>query len=203
MSVNKIKENKEVHKYIKETNKDKEGKIKKKEEKEKKKKIYLKTEMEKIKKIECGIKFKNKHQVYSFNFKNSDIKLIYAIQQSFRKYMKYNNYKDESVLELHGTKEPSQAIINLDNKALFWIDSKTQKDSGSVCVKLQGCKEKIKNLEKQYKDEFKINYIFVLENYFKDKCPAELELLKKYKIPVFWSDDKDYKSKIIKFILDN
>jgi hypothetical protein len=50
--------------------------------------------------------------------------------------------------------------------------------------------------------QFTVHYVYCWNNYFKKSNRYDQEKLyyKKNKLPIFWGDDVNYKSKIIKFI---
>lgn len=120
-------------------------------------------------------------------------------KKKFNKYMASCGYFDSKVKQMHGCKEPDQAFVSVIKKILIIKEDKTQKSSGSVCEKLQTVDKKIKNYEKQYPD-FKVYYIFCLCSWFKNNCKAEIEMLEEDKIPVFWTYEQDYNTKVENFI---
>ena len=111
-------------------------------------------------------------------------------QGGFAKYL-----KPKSKLG-HGCKKPDEMYIDENNKIIFWIEKKNQNGSGSVSEKLQGAPFKKKNLKENYPD-YDIEYIFILNDFFKNNHEAELNYLKEENIPVFFSDELE---RVIKYI---
>ena len=121
---------------------------------------------------------------------------------NFFKSMKYFDMIDTSISKAHGCKQPDECYINYDNLAIYIIEKKFQQVNGSVCEKIQTSDFKLWQYGRTF-PKFKIHYIYCLSDWFKNNCKAELQYLKEKKVPVFWGNDKEYKTKIKKFILNN
>ena len=125
-----------------------------------------------------------------------------ACQSNFKKSMMHFNMIDTSVPEGHGCKKPDECYIDYANLAIYIIEKKFQQVNGSVCEKIQTADFKLWQYRRTF-PKFKIHYIYCLSDWFKHNCKAELQYLKEKKVPVFWGNDKEYKTKIKKFILNN
>ena len=123
-------------------------------------------------------------------------------KKDFFKSMKYFNMIDTSIPKAHGCKEPDECYINYVNLSIYIIEKKFQQVNGSVCEKIQTSDFKLWQYGRTF-PKFKIHYIYCLSDWFKNNCKAELQYLKEKKVPVFWGNDKEYKTKIKKFILNN
>jgi hypothetical protein len=102
----------------------------------------------------------------------------------------------------HGCKNPDECYINEIYKTIFIIEKKFQNKSGSVCEKIQTPDFKIWQYSRTFPD-YKIYYIYCLSEWYKKNCKAELEYLKYKNISYFISDNKNYKNKIVNYILNN
>lgn len=100
---------------------------------------------------------------------------------------------------LHGCKHPDEVYIHEQTKKLFIVEKKTQQIAGSVYEKLQSAGVKRINYKRQY-PEYSIEYIFCLSDFFRGKCPGEMELLEEHNIPVFWGDREDYGEDLCAYI---
>ena len=129
-----------------------------------------------------------------------DIKILRFTQTYFLKYYKRKKVVDCTIPELHGTKNPDECFVDEEKKQIVIIEKKFQQCGGSVCEKLQTCLFKKENYNDRFPD-YEVEYVYCLSDWFKKNCKAELGFCKKYGIPYFWGSDKDYKTKIIKFIL--
>jgi len=99
-------------------------------------------------------------------------KFIYPqTKKSFYSYLENKGYVDLKVIKGHGCKQPDKCLIDEENKIIYLFEIKFQKVSGSVCEKLQTAPFKIYNY-KQCIPDFKINYIYLLNDYFEKKCKA-------------------------------
>jgi hypothetical protein len=157
-------------------------------------KTDLTTEFEKVRETHSNcniIKFKGFRQ-----------NLILANKAKLSKYMKKDKQMNINIKPAHGCKCPDEAFIDKSNKKLYIIEKKFQQCSGSVCEKIQTAHFKRIHYNKLYPN-YDVIYCYCLSNWFKENCEAELEYLEEINIPVFWGDDIDYKSKVIKFMLDN
>ena len=113
----------------------------------------------------------------------------------------YDNIYEGSCEEaLHGAKEPDDCFINPNTKVFNWIECKAQGQGGSVCEKLQTYSPKIRNLRERYPDYY-INYIYVLEPYFRESCPKEIENIMEDNIKIIWSDDENFEEKLLSVIV--
>ena len=131
---------------------------------------------------------------YEIKFKQDGNSYINVEQSGFTKYMESIGF---GKLELcHGCKKPDEIYIDMINKIIFWIEKKNQNVAGSVSEKLQTAHCKRYSLEKNFPG-FRIEYIFMLSNFFKTGHAAELDYLKMIHVPVFYIDEKD---KIIDYI---
>ena len=98
----------------------------------------------------------------------------------------------------HGCKEPDEAYVyrNASTQILFIIEKKYQQEGGSVVEKVQGADFKRDNYKKQYPG-YRIEYMFVFSEWFRDKMDAELEHLDEINVPVFWDDGSDTMNRVI------
>lgn len=119
-------------------------------------------------------------------------------------FMKSKNYLNTTIVPASGCCVPDECYIDLNKKNLFIIEKKFQKQSGSVDEKLQTAVFKKQHFKKLYPN-FNIHYIYCLCRWFKqDKYLSVFEYLQENNIPVyFYENDKDYKNKIIQYILSN
>lgn len=135
------------------------------------------------------------------HFNNSpDSEVYFNVSKS--KFPKFMNSLGEENLEtdkLHGTKQPDDAYVNNDNKFIAIIEKKFQEKSGSVCEKIQTASAKLMNYQLQYPN-YTIKYAYVLSDWFKDNCKAEINYLEHINIPIFWGSDENYKQNIVNFI---
>ena len=119
-------------------------------------------------------------------------------EDSFSKNVKFNT--DDKIYKFtKQCKNPDECYIDETNNIIFIIEKKFQQVSGSVCEKIQTPHFKIWQYNRTF-PKHKIVYIYCLSDWFKLNCEAALEYLKEQKIPVFWGNDAEYKSKIINFI---
>lgn len=106
---------------------------------------------------------------------------------------------DNLINKAHGCKNPDECYIDKENKIMFILEKKFQQVGGSVCEKIQTPDFKIWQYNRTF-PEYTIIYIYCLSKWFENNCIAELEYLEYKNIPVFWGNDINYKSKIVKFI---
>ena len=142
---------------------------------------------------------KEKHFT-KIQFNLSDKKYLSTKKSNFFKCMK--GKIDTNITKAHGCKEPDECYIyeeDNENKIIFIIEKKFQQGSGSVCEKIQSPDFKIWQYSRTF-PEYQIVYIYCLSDWFKENCKAELEYLEQKNIPVFWGNDKEYKSQITYFI---
>ena len=136
-------------------------------------------------------------------FKSSPNKtLITGKKSEFKKYLKSSESDIPDFIRkgIHGTKRPDKWFISDNN--IFIVELKFQQGGGSVCEKLQTPMQKIRNLKDRYPGK-KIHYIYGLHEWFRENCEADIYYLEKDKIPIFWGDDKDFKQKVINYIISN
>lgn len=130
---------------------------------------------------------------------NEDRIFISTKQSNFFKYM--GKHINKNVKKAHGCKKPDECYIDKDKKIIFIIEKKFQQVSGSVCEKVQTPHMKVWQYNRTFTD-WNIVYIYCLSEWFKKNCIAELEYLDEMKFKYFIGSDKDYKKKIIKYILN-
>ena len=104
-----------------------------------------------------------------------------------------------NIYHAHGCKNPDECYIDEDDKIMYIIEKKFQQVGGSVCEKIQTPDFKIWQYSSLFPD-YHIVYMYCLSDWFKINCKRELQYLEYKKIPVFWGDDVDYKTKMIDFI---
>lgn len=124
---------------------------------------------------------------------------IHAPENAFQIFEKNCGFADSSINKAHGAKCPDDCLIDLINNKIHWVECKWQKGSGSVGEKLQTFGEKIINLERRFPG-WKINYVYVINNYIRDNFKYEIERLEEKKIPYIVSDDDDFEKKILKLL---
>lgn len=131
-------------------------------------------------------------------FSTSKKKFIYTKQFNFLKCMK--DEINNNINTAHGCKNPDECYIHKKRKVMFIIEKKFQNSKGSSCEKIQTPDFKIWQYNRLF-PSYKIVYIYCLSKWFKINCKAEIEYLKYKNIPYFWGYKKNYKNKIIKFII--
>lgn len=134
----------------------------------------------------------------SFNL-NPDKAFSLTKQSHLFKHMR--EHADEKIPKAHGAKNPDECYIDENDKRIFIIEKKFQQSGGSVCEKIQTPDFKIWQYSRTF-PAYDIIYMYCLSDWFKINCIAELEYLDFKKIPVFWGNDKDYKDKIVEFIVN-
>lgn len=112
-----------------------------------------------------------------------------------------NTHVNKEVAKGHGCKNPDECYIDEESKTIFILEKKFQQVSGSVCEKIQTSDFKIWQYNRTF-PEYKIVYLYCISDWFKENCKAELEYLEYKKVQVFWGNDKNYKSKVIDFMLN-
>lgn len=122
---------------------------------------------------------------------------IRAPETMFERWEKENGKKD--IKKLHGTKRPDDCLINLNDKLIIWIECKVQKGQGSKCEVLQTAPKKIRNLKSRFPN-YTINYIYILDSYYKKSAEAEIDDLDKDGIPYIFDNDPNFEQKIIDII---
>lgn len=141
-----------------------------------------------------------KKNLYSIEIqfrKNPEKKFLMTSKKKFLKSVEY----DSNISKAHGCKQPDEVYIDEMSKIIFILEKKFQQCGGSVCEKIQSVNFKMYHFQKLIPD-YKICYIYCLSDWFKHNCKAELEYFDHEKIPYFWGNDKNYKEKIVDFILE-
>jgi hypothetical protein len=123
---------------------------------------------------------------------------IRAPENAFKRY-ETKKYKTSKNDKLAGTIHPDDILISEIKKIINWIEAKVQKKSGSKQEVLQSYPNKIKNLKKRFPD-YEINYIYVLDNYFKDNAKAEIKDLKDDNISFIFDNDTNFEKNLLKLI---
>ena len=131
-------------------------------------------------------------------FKGHRAKLIETEKHKFQRYTE--KYKDPNVKPAHGCKQPDKVYINQSTKKMYVLEMKYQTENGSVCEKLQTGVFKKQHYNKMFPG-YQVEYIFILNNWFRDNCEAELEYLLP-RIPIFWGEDSTYKTNLISFMME-
>lgn len=139
----------------------------------------------------------NTHSI--IQFKIIDRQFIFTKQTKLFKYMK--DKMNSLVYKAHGCKNPDECFIDENNKNMFIIEKKFQQGRGSVCEKIQTPDFKLWQYGRTF-PTYTIIYIYCLSDWFKENCKAELKYLRYKNIPIFWGNDRDYTTKLVRFILD-
>lgn len=140
---------------------------------------------------------KNKFDVVKFP--DSDLEFI-SCQKRLHKYIESINEKNKDILPAKGCKCPDESYVKIDNKKIFIIEKKFQQCSGSVDEKIQTAHFKKQHYQSLFPN-YHVEYIYCLSDWFKNGYDAELNYLKNIGIPIFWGSDKDYKNKIINYMI--
>lgn len=138
-----------------------------------------------------GLKFEENTNLDDFKEKG-------FIHLKKNKLYKHFNINTKEIKGAHGCKQPDEAFLSKDT--LFIIEKKHQNRAGSVCEKIQTSEFKLWFYKKQFGEKYKIVYIYCLSDWFKNNCKEELEYLKEKNIPVFFGNNINYKTNIIKFM---
>ena len=136
----------------------------------------------------------NTHDIIKFN--NCAKSYVHTLQSKFMKYMK--NKKNDKIHLAHGCKNPDECFIDEKNKTIFIIEKKFQQVSGSVCEKIQTPDFKVWQYGRMF-PEYTIVYTYLLSDWFKTNCIAELEYLD-FKNIKYWFCNGDYKINIVDYI---
>ena len=131
-------------------------------------------------------------------FKGHRTKLIETGKRKFQ--LSTDSMRDKSVKPAHGCKQPDKVYINEATKKMYVLEMKYQTESGSVCEKLQTGVFKKQHYNKMFPG-YQVEYIFILNNWFRDNCEAELEYLLP-RIPIFWGEESTYKTNLISFMME-
>ena len=107
-------------------------------------------------------------------------------------------------------RNPDMAILKEhdDRKHLIIFEVKNQNVSGSVDTKLWSGYTFRREYQKCLGDEYKIDYVFILSDYFKlefdvnPKFKMLSEILEEQNIDVLFGSDNDYLENILKLIVD-
>lgn len=105
----------------------------------------------------------------------------------------------KSINKAHGCKQPDDCYIDKDSKIIYITEKKFQQGSGSTCEKIQTIKFKLWQYRRTF-ENYKIYYIYVLSDWFKYNCQAEIEYLDENNYKYFWGDSETFQDDIIKFI---
>lgn len=100
--------------------------------------------------------------------------------------------RDADVPAMHGCRQPDEAYFDAENKKLFIFEKKFQQTSGSVCEKLQTGDAKRDNYSEMF-PTIRVEYIYILSDWFKENCKYELKYLSKRNIPVLWEVTRIWK----------
>lgn len=115
------------------------------------------------------------------------IRELCALSNPGKKLFKYMKlYTNNDVPRAHGCKIPDDSFVDEKRKIIFIIEKKSQRVGGSVCEKIQTPDFKLWQYQRTF-PQFRIVYIYILSDWFRLNCKAELEYLKYKKIPFFWN----------------
>jgi len=117
-----------------------------------------------------------------------DTRFRYVGKGTFRATMKSMGLRDTSVEALHGCKQPDGAYLDVDSRILVIVEVKNQMTGGSVVEKLQTAGVKRFNYKELY-PTLRVEYIYILSDWFRTHCPAELRYLSTVGIPVYWGSN--------------
>ena len=95
----------------------------------------------------------------------------------------------------------TKPFVSEEKKIIIIKEDKRQSKTGSIAEKLQTGGVKRDNYKKQYPN-YNIHYIYCLSSWYRTNCIAEIEYLDDINIPVFWSDNVDFKNEIKNFIIN-
>ena len=161
-------------------------------------KVDLSTEFKSIRKSVI-----NKNQFQHIQFNSNENEYVVVKKSKLHSYMDVIGEKVKTIKIIAGCKEPDEAYIHLDTKNIFIIEKKFQQTSGSVDEKIQTFNIKKRHYSKLFPN-YKVHYVYCLSDWFKKDDYADVvDMMNEDKIPVFWGDDSDYKSKIIQYIISN
>lgn len=153
---------------------------------------------EKITDLKDEFTILEKNKFFSkIKFKNNEKVFIRTEQSNLFKYMK--NHINSNITPAHGCKNPDECYIF--NDTIFIIEKKFQQVSGSVCEKIQTPHFKKWQYERTFPN-YNVIYMYCLSDWFRENCKSELEYLNYLNIPIFWGNCKNYKNKIIEFIIN-
>ena len=129
--------------------------------------------------------------------KYNNKELVECSKANLFKYLKKYLYQD--VTHAHGCKHPDECYLDEKNKKIFILEKKFQMSTGSVCEKIQTHHFKKWQYSRLFKSH-QISYVYVLSDWFRENCKAEVEYFDEMKITYFWGSDSDYKTKILNFL---
>ena len=117
-------------------------------------------------------------------YKGDLVAKMYKKHDFYDKFLKGVNYRDIISKKLL----PDEAVFVVRNKTLFIIEMKFQEVAGSVDEKLQTCDFKKKQYQKLLKKtNFKIEYVYVLSDWFKHESYKDvLQYIKDVKCHYFF-----------------
>jgi hypothetical protein len=143
---------------------------------------------------------KQKETFRTIKFAGFDGELINVNKADLHKYMTKIGEKNTDLQPAGGCKQPDEAYVDTTRKALYIIEKKFQKGTGSVDEKLQTGPFKKTHYGKLFPN-YTVHYIYCLADWFKrEEYTSLLEYLEENDIPIFWGSDPECKSKIIDFI---
>mgnify|MGYP001280490712 CR=1 FL=1 len=135
-------------------------------------------------------------------FNQSDKIFLHLKKKQLSKWsLTLGNEYNDNIHKLHGTIQPDDCFINLDDKIIIIIEKKFQQVGGSVVEKLQTPVNKIRNLKRRY-PTYKIHYIYWLSEWFQTDAPAELLDLTEDNIPYFIGISENTKIQVISQIIN-
>ena len=112
---------------------------------------------------------------------------------------KLKKYNPDGIHAAHGCKEPDTVYLNHNYKQLVIVEKKCQNCPGSVCEKLQTAGFK-RGHYRSLIPEYRVEYVYILSDWFRSGAPAEIEFLERERIPVFWGDESDWNDKLRKYL---
>tara|TARA_B110001450_G_scaffold45244_1_gene41788 strand:+ start:259 stop:840 length:582 start_codon:yes stop_codon:yes gene_type:complete len=124
---------------------------------------------------------------------------IRAPQNAFKCFEENCGYANDTILKLHGAKQPDDCFINEQTNTINWIECKSQGSGGSVGEKLQTFSEKIINLEKRFPG-WKINYCYIINPYIRTHYRCEIQRLEEKNISYICSDDENFENKLLELL---
>jgi hypothetical protein len=102
--------------------------------------------------------------------------------------MKSMGFRDTKVEAFHGCKQPDGAYLDAENRILVVVEVKNQNMGGSVIEKLQTAGVKRFNYREMY-PSLRVEYVYILSDWFRTQCPGELRYLSTIDIPVYWGSN--------------
>lgn len=117
-----------------------------------------------------------------------DERFQYLSKGAFRATMKSMGFRDTNVEALHGCRQPDGAYLDVDSRILVIVEVKNQMVGGSVIEKLQTAGVKRLNYREMF-PTLRVEYVYILSDWFRTQCPAELRYLSTIGIPVYWGSN--------------